>query len=156
LVQTPQVRNGGICQRLQHDGLTLNRQYIGKLVSEIHTERAMVPVVLMKPVHDKRNRLQVVAPSSKTARCYSLEQAASQLPGQVFHLGVESHDDLCDGPSYLLQGLADQGLFRGMSNRRHLIDECVHILVRRQVLALLLKVRSEESARARDDRRQDY
>jgi hypothetical protein len=29
---------------------------------------------------------------------------------QVFNLGVESHDDLCDGLTTLLQGLMDQGL----------------------------------------------
>jgi hypothetical protein len=40
LVQTPQVSNEGIRQRLQRDGLTLDRHYIGKLVGEIHTERS--------------------------------------------------------------------------------------------------------------------
>ena len=39
LVQAPQVSNEGIRQRLQRDGLTLDRHYIGKLVNEIHVER---------------------------------------------------------------------------------------------------------------------
>jgi hypothetical protein len=30
--------------------------------------------------------------------------------GQVFNLGVESHDDLCDALVWLLQGLVSQGL----------------------------------------------
>jgi len=30
--------------------------------------------------------------------------------GRVVNLGVESHDDLCDGLTYLLQSFADQGL----------------------------------------------
>jgi hypothetical protein len=29
---------------------------------------------------------------------------------QIFNLGVESHDDLCDGLTTLLQGLVEQGL----------------------------------------------
>jgi len=33
-----------------------------------------------------------------------------QLLGQVFNLGVESHDDLCDGLTTLLNGLVEQGL----------------------------------------------
>jgi hypothetical protein len=33
-----------------------------------------------------------------------------ELLGQVFNLGIESHDDLCDSLTYLLQGLAEQGL----------------------------------------------
>ena len=40
LVQTLQVSNEGIRQRLQCDGLTLDRHYIGKLIGEIHTERS--------------------------------------------------------------------------------------------------------------------
>ena len=30
--------------------------------------------------------------------------------GQVFNLGVESCEDLCDGLTYLLHGLVNQGL----------------------------------------------
>ncbi|MGB6690109.1 MAG: hypothetical protein WBE76_19905 [Terracidiphilus sp.] len=33
-----------------------------------------------------------------------------ELLGQVFNLGVESHDDLCDGLTTLLQGFMNQGL----------------------------------------------
>src|ERR1017187_8083097 len=33
-----------------------------------------------------------------------------QLLAQLFGFGVEAHDDLVDGFSYLLQGLVDQGL----------------------------------------------
>jgi hypothetical protein len=32
------------------------------------------------------------------------------LLGQIFNLGVESHDDLCDGLTTLLQGLVQHGL----------------------------------------------
>jgi hypothetical protein len=40
LVQSPQVSGEGIRIHLQQQGLTLDRHYIGKLVGEIHTERA--------------------------------------------------------------------------------------------------------------------
>ena len=40
LVQTPQTSIDGIQRRLEHDGLKLDRHYVGKLVGEIHTERA--------------------------------------------------------------------------------------------------------------------
>jgi hypothetical protein len=40
LVQQPQISILGICQWLERDGLKLDRHYVGKLVGEIHTERA--------------------------------------------------------------------------------------------------------------------
>jgi predicted phage terminase large subunit-like protein len=73
-------------------------------------ERMMLPVFAMKPVKDKRSRLQVVAPYIKNGTVLFPRTGCEQLLGQVFNLGVESHDDLVDGLTYLLQGLADQGL----------------------------------------------
>ena len=73
-------------------------------------ERALLPVVPMTPVKDKRSRLQVVAPYIKNCTVLFPRSGCEQLLGQVFNLGVESHDDLCDGLTYLLQGLANQGL----------------------------------------------
>jgi len=83
-------------------------QYQKAAIQEM--ERAMLPVVPMKPVHDKRSRLQVVAPFIKNGTVLFPRTGCEELLGQVFNLGVESHDDLCDGLTYLLQGLADQGL----------------------------------------------
>lgn len=40
LVQNPQTSIEGITQRLDQDGLKLDRHYVGKLVGEIHTDRA--------------------------------------------------------------------------------------------------------------------
>jgi hypothetical protein len=40
LVQNPQTSIEGITQRLEREGLKLDRHYVGKLVGEIHTERA--------------------------------------------------------------------------------------------------------------------
>jgi phage terminase large subunit-like protein len=73
-------------------------------------ERMMLPVVPIKPQGDKRARLQVVAPDIKNGTVLFPRTGCEDLLGQVFNLGIDSHDDLCDGLSYLLQGLAKQGL----------------------------------------------
>jgi hypothetical protein len=39
IVQNPQISGEGIRVRLQQEGLTLDRHYIGKLLKEIYTER---------------------------------------------------------------------------------------------------------------------
>jgi predicted phage terminase large subunit-like protein len=68
------------------------------------------PVVPMKPHGDKRARLQVVAPYIKNGTVLFPRSGCEELLGQIFNLGVESHDDLNDALVYLLQGLANQGL----------------------------------------------
>jgi predicted phage terminase large subunit-like protein len=73
-------------------------------------ERALLPVVPMKPQGDKRARLQVVAPYIKNGTVLFPRAGCEQLLGQMFNLGVESHDDLNDALVYLLQGLVSQGL----------------------------------------------
>jgi phage terminase large subunit-like protein len=73
-------------------------------------ERAMLPVVPMRPTTDKRSRLQVVAPYIKNGTVLFPRTGCEELLGQIFNLGVESHDDLCDGLTTLLQGLVSQGL----------------------------------------------
>ena len=61
-------------------------------------------------IHDKRSRLQVAAPHIKNGTVLFPRSGCEQLLGQMFNLGVESHDDLVDGCTYLLQGLARPGL----------------------------------------------
>jgi phage terminase large subunit-like protein len=73
-------------------------------------ERAMLPVIPMKPTTDKRSRLQVVAPYIKNGTVLFPRSGCEQLLGQIFNLGVESHDDLCDALVWLLHGLVSQGL----------------------------------------------
>jgi phage terminase large subunit-like protein len=73
-------------------------------------ERAMLPVVAMKPTTDKRSRLQVVAPYIKNGTVLFPRSGCEQLLGQIFNLGVESHDDLVDAAVWLIQGFVDQGL----------------------------------------------
>jgi len=64
----------------------------------------------MHPTTDKRSRLQVVAPYIKNGTVLFPRTGCEQLLGQIFNLGVDSHDDLCDSMVWLLQGLANQGL----------------------------------------------
>jgi phage terminase large subunit-like protein len=73
-------------------------------------ERALLPVVPMRPTTDKRSRLQTVAPLIKNGTVLFPRTGCEELLGQIFNLGVESHDDLCDGLTTLLQGLVNQGL----------------------------------------------
>lgn len=73
-------------------------------------ERAMLPVVPMRPMTDKRSRLQVVAPYIKNGTVLFPRAGCEQLLGQVFNLGIDSHDDLCDSLVWLIQGLVEQGL----------------------------------------------
>lgn len=73
-------------------------------------ERSLLPVIPMKPQGDKRARLQVVAPYIKNGTVLFPRSGCEELLGQIFNLGVESHDDLNDALVYLLQGLVSQGL----------------------------------------------
>ncbi|HVB33726.1 MAG TPA: hypothetical protein VNJ52_05050 [Patescibacteria group bacterium] len=73
-------------------------------------ERAMLPVVPMKPTTDKRSRLQVIAPYIKNGTVLFPRNGCEELLGQLFNLGVESHDDLADALVWLVQGLVEQGL----------------------------------------------
>jgi predicted phage terminase large subunit-like protein len=73
-------------------------------------ERSLLPVIPMKPQGDKRARLQVVAPYIKNGTVLFPRSGCEELLGQMFNLGVESHDDLNDALVYLLQGLVSQGL----------------------------------------------
>ena len=73
-------------------------------------ERAMLPVIPMKPTADKRSRLQVIAPYIKNGTVLFPRSGCEQLLAQMFNLGVEAHDDLCDALVWLVQGLVDQGL----------------------------------------------
>jgi hypothetical protein len=73
-------------------------------------ERALLPVVPMRLIKDKRSRLQIVAPYIKNGTILFPRNGCEELLGQMFNLGVESRDDLFGGLTYLLQGLADPGL----------------------------------------------
>jgi phage terminase large subunit-like protein len=73
-------------------------------------EPMMLHVVPIRHTPDKRSRLKAVAPYIKNATVLFPRSGCERLLGQIFNLGVESHDDLCDGLTALLQGLVSQGL----------------------------------------------
>ena len=73
-------------------------------------ERALLPVVPIKPSGDKRARLQVVAPLIRNGTVLFPRHGCEDLLGQIFDLGVSSHDDECDSCVYLLTGFMNQGL----------------------------------------------
>lgn len=73
-------------------------------------ERAMLPVIPMKPQGDKRARLQLVAPYIKNGTVLFPRAGCEDLRGQVFDLAVASKDDLNDALVYLIQGLVNQRL----------------------------------------------
>ena len=73
-------------------------------------ERALLPVVPIRPSGDKRARLQVVAPLIRNGTVLFPRTGCEELLGQIFNLGVESHDDLNDAAVYMLTGLMQQGL----------------------------------------------
>lgn len=93
--------------------LAVDNQKIGER-SAIMKERYRViielPVVPMKPQGNKRARLHVVAPYIKNGTVLFPRSGCEELLGQIFNLGVESHDDLNDAMVYMLQGLVTQGL----------------------------------------------
>jgi phage terminase large subunit-like protein len=51
----------------------------------------------MRPVTDKRSRMQTVAPIIKNGTVLFPRTECKELLGQIFNLGFESRDDLCDG-----------------------------------------------------------
>lgn len=73
-------------------------------------ERALLPVTAIKPSGDKRARLQVVAPLIRNGTVLFPRTGCEELLGQIFNLGVESHDDIVDSAVYMLTGLMQQGL----------------------------------------------
>jgi phage terminase large subunit-like protein len=73
-------------------------------------ERALLPVVGIKHITDKRSRFQVIAPYIKNGTVLFPRSGCEQLLAQIFGFGVEKHDDLLDGLITLIEGLVEQGL----------------------------------------------
>jgi phage terminase large subunit-like protein len=64
----------------------------------------------MKPTHDERSRLSVIAPYIKNGMVLFPRHGCGQLLVQLFGFDVESHDDLVDALVYFILGLVQQGL----------------------------------------------
>jgi hypothetical protein len=99
LVQNPMISGEGIRQHLEAQGLILDQRHINKLVAYQKAaiqemERALLHVVPIKPTTDKGSQLQVEAPYIKNGIVLFPRTGCEELLGQIFNLGVESHDDL--------------------------------------------------------------
>lgn len=68
-------------------------------------ERERIPVVPMRPVSDKRARLESVAPYIKSGYVMFPEKGCEDLIQQLIGFGTEEHDDLVDALVYLIMGL---------------------------------------------------
>jgi hypothetical protein len=84
-------------------------------------ERALLPVIPMKPQGDKRARLQVVAPYIKNGTVLFPRSGCEELLGQMFNLGVESHDDLNERARVPIAGACQSGI--GIA--QDTLDRCV-------------------------------
>jgi hypothetical protein len=73
-------------------------------------ERAMLPVIPMKPTTDKRSRLQVAASYIKNGTVLFPSGGCEFLLGQMFNLGIDAHVDSLNALVWLLHGFANQGL----------------------------------------------
>lgn len=73
-------------------------------------ERNGVPVTPMASTTDKRSRLIVASPHIKNGTVRFPRIGAEDLLAQLYGFGVESHDDLVDGLTNLINGLAKTGL----------------------------------------------
>lgn len=70
--------------------------------------RKGVPVYPMRPVTDKRARLETVAPFIKDGTVLFPEVGCEALIGSVINFGIEEHDDDVDALVYLLMGLVNK------------------------------------------------
>lgn len=73
-------------------------------------ERNGVGVTAMRPTQDKRARLIVASPYIKNGTVRFARTGCEDLLAQLYGFGVESHDDLVDGLTYLIIGLVQSGL----------------------------------------------
>lgn len=73
-------------------------------------ERAMLPVIPVRPTTDKRARLQAIAPYIQNGTVEFAREGNEDLLIQLLGFGVEQHDDLVDALVNVIQGLVQQGL----------------------------------------------
>lgn len=71
-------------------------------------------VTPMPSTTDKRSRLIVASNYIKTGVVKFPRTGCEDLLAQLFGFGVETHDDMVDGLSVLIIGMANKGLFRGV------------------------------------------
>lgn len=73
-------------------------------------ERAMMAVVAVKPISDKRARLRVAARYIKNGTVLFPRTGCEKLIEQLLDFGNSQHDDLVDGLTNLILGCINEGL----------------------------------------------
>lgn len=71
-------------------------------------EKRGMSVFPMRPITDKRARLESVAPYVKSGFVQFPENGAEDLIQQIINFGVESHDDMVDAFVYMVLGLVNK------------------------------------------------
>ena len=79
-------------------------------------ERNNVPVYPMRPVSDKRARLEAVAPYIKSGYVMFPDKGCEDLIQQLINFGVEEHDDLVDALVYVIMGLVNKNTASFVAN----------------------------------------
>lgn len=79
---------------------------IGYQKSALQTlKKSGISVHPMRPINDKRARLESIAPFVKDGTVMFCEQGCEELITQILNFGSEEHDDLVDSFVYLVIGL---------------------------------------------------
>jgi predicted phage terminase large subunit-like protein len=73
-------------------------------------QRNLLPVIPMRPINDKRARLNSVAPYIKNGTVLFPRIGCEDLIVQLLGFGIEAHDDMVDALVYLIMGLVNQGM----------------------------------------------
>ncbi len=73
-------------------------------------EREMLPVIPMRPIGDKRARLNSVAPIIQRGQVLFPANGMHDLKIELVNFGIEAHDDTVDALVYLILGLQQIGL----------------------------------------------
>lgn len=91
------------------DGTRFFVEDVGYQKSAIQTlHKRGVPTQPMRPVSDKRARLQAIAPYVKDGTVMFPENGCEELIGSIINMGVEEHDDDVDAFVYMVMGLINK------------------------------------------------
>lgn len=94
-------------KKMDHDGMHLfycEQNNVGEAVAQ-EMENALLSVERMVAMKDKRTRLEVIAPYIKNGTVLFPRVGCEQLLQQIFGLGNEKHNDLCDAFVWLIWGM---------------------------------------------------
>ena len=99
------------------DGTKFYVEDVGYQKAALQTmEASGIPIYPMRPVTDKRARLEAVAPYIKSGYVKFPRTGCEALIMQVVGFGVEEHDDLVDALVYVIMGIINKRVSRAVEN----------------------------------------